>query len=52
MAAAAVLYLLRLLLALVPRPVLARLDGWARAKANRRAERRRRLLVLQRSRGS
>lgn len=33
------------LLAVLPAPVLARLDGWARREAQRRAERRRRRLA-------
>ncbi|WBX99984.1 hypothetical protein PE066_10855 [Ramlibacter tataouinensis] len=35
-------------LASVPRPVLRRLNGWARRSADRRAERRRRRLVAAR----
>lgn len=38
------------LLGLLPRPLLARLDGWARSQAERRAERRRRALQAARSR--
>lgn len=39
----------RATLAVLPQPVLARLDRWSQAVAERRAERRRRLL-MQRSR--
>ena len=38
------------LLAGLPRPLLARLDGWAERQARRRADKRRRALLAARSR--